>query len=98
MGKTSVYIRKGASITQREEILQGWYRQQLRELIPRYIAKLEKKRNTITAFWDFFEATITRYKGVKTDNFVYYLKEAEFKFNYAETEQFRLLSALWFVK
>ncbi|MFH1260127.1 MAG: SprT family zinc-dependent metalloprotease [Elusimicrobiota bacterium] len=36
-------IRPGASKTQRAEILQGWYRQQLRELIPQYIAKLEKK-------------------------------------------------------
>jgi predicted metal-dependent hydrolase len=40
-----LYIRKGATDAQREDILQGWYRQQLRELIPQYIAKLEKKMN-----------------------------------------------------
>ena len=40
-----LYIRKGATTAQRDDILQGWYRQQLRELIPQYIAKFEKKMN-----------------------------------------------------
>ena len=44
-GTIELYIREGTSITQRKEILQGWYRQQLRALIPQYIAKLEKKMN-----------------------------------------------------
>jgi len=38
-----LYIRKGATMAQREDIFQGWYRQQLRELIPQYVAKIEKK-------------------------------------------------------
>ena len=40
-----LYIRKAATITQKEDVLQGWYRQQLRELIPQYVAKFEKKMN-----------------------------------------------------
>lgn len=40
-----LYIRKGASRSQKEDILHSWYRQQLRELVPQYIAKLEKKMN-----------------------------------------------------
>jgi len=44
-----LYIRKGTSITRRKDILQGWYRQQLRALIPQYIAKLEKKMNVKVA-------------------------------------------------
>jgi len=44
-----LYIRKGTSITRRKKILQGWYRQQLRALIPQYIAKLEKKMNVKVA-------------------------------------------------
>lgn len=40
-----LYIRKGATMEHRDDILQGWYRQQLRELIPQYIAKFEKKMN-----------------------------------------------------
>ncbi|NOR47164.1 MAG: DUF45 domain-containing protein [Methanosarcinaceae archaeon] len=40
-----LYVRKGATTAQREDLLHGWYRQQLRELIPQYIAKFEKKMN-----------------------------------------------------
>ena len=40
-----LYIRKGATMQQRDDILQSWYRKQLRELIPQYIAKFEKKMN-----------------------------------------------------
>jgi len=36
----------------------------------------------IRAFWDFFEELLCRYKGVKKENFFYYLKEAEFRFNF----------------
>jgi len=60
------------------------------------IAKLEKSKNRITEFWDFFEEFILRYKGVKPENFVYYLKEAEFRFNYSEVERIALLRTLWF--
>lgn len=60
------------------------------------IAKLEKRKNSITAFWEFFEDHILRYKGVKAENFVYYLKEAEFKFNYPKTVQQKILTRLWF--
>jgi predicted metal-dependent hydrolase len=44
-----LYIRKGTPITRRQEILQGWYRQQLRMLVPQYIAKLEKKMDVKAA-------------------------------------------------
>jgi len=40
-----LYVRKNASVEQKEEILQGWYREQLKKLISRDIAKLEKKIN-----------------------------------------------------
>lgn len=44
-----LYIRKGATMAQRDDILQGWYRQQLRELIPQYVAKIETKMNVKVA-------------------------------------------------
>lgn len=53
-----LYIRKGATMEQRDDILQGWYRQQLRELIPQYIAKFEKKMNV--------KVTETRIRTMKT--------------------------------
>ena len=35
----------------------------------------------IQEFWDYFESFIKKYRGIKKENFFYYLKEAEFRFN-----------------
>jgi len=45
------------------------------------IAKLSKAQSTITEFWDYFEDFILQYKGVSDAQFVFYLKEAEWRFN-----------------
>jgi len=45
------------------------------------IAKLSKAQSTITEFWDYFETFICQFKGVSDDQFVFYLKEAEWRFN-----------------
>ncbi|MCK4441763.1 MAG: transposase, partial [Sulfurovaceae bacterium] len=41
------------------------------------VYKLSKAQNTITEFWEFFERFILRYKGVSDEQFIFYLKEAE---------------------
>lgn len=51
------------------------------------VAKLQKSQNNITRFWDFFEDFITKYKGVHEEQFIYYLKEAEWRFNYTHEER-----------
>ncbi|TNF45471.1 MAG: transposase [Epsilonproteobacteria bacterium] len=51
------------------------------------VAKLKKVDNTITKFWEFFESFILQYKGVSNEQFIYYLKEAEWRFNYGKEEQ-----------
>ncbi len=56
------------------------------------ISKLQKRNNLIVKFWNFFENEITKYKGIKKENFFYYLKEIEFKFNYSKKEQRKILS------
>jgi len=45
------------------------------------VAKMSEARSTITRFWDYFEDFICRYKGVTQTQFIYYLKEAEWRFN-----------------
>ena len=45
------------------------------------IAKLSKAQSTITKFWDYFENFILQYKGVSDEQFIFYLKEAEWRFN-----------------
>jgi transposase-like protein len=56
------------------------------------VAKLTKAQNTITAFWAFFEAFILQYKGVSDEQFVFYLKEAEWRYNYRGEDLKKILS------
>lgn len=58
------------------------------------ISKTKKRENILTQFWLFFEDAILKYKGVSGENFIYYLKEIEFKFNYKKEEQEKLLRVL----
>lgn len=52
------------------------------------IAKLVSSLNTINEFCLYFEEYIKKYKGVSEQNFHYYLKEIEFKFNYSKQQRF----------
>ena len=45
------------------------------------ISKIVQSKNIITDFWNYFETFICQYKGVSSDNFILYLKEAEWRFN-----------------
>jgi DNA-directed RNA polymerase subunit RPC12/RpoP len=58
------------------------------------ITKTEKFNNPIIEFWNFFENSIVRYKGINEANFFYYLKECEFKFNYTKEEQKEILTTI----
>jgi transposase-like protein len=53
------------------------------------VAKLKTTENTITKFWSFFETFILQYKGVSDEQFIYYLKEAEWRFNCSKEEKKR---------
>ena len=44
------------------------------------IIKIYEKK-LIKNFWEYFEDFIKKYKGINEENFFYYLKEAEFRFN-----------------
>ena len=35
----------------------------------------------IYQFWDYFENFIKKFRGISNDNFFYYLKESEFRYN-----------------
>jgi transposase-like protein/DNA-directed RNA polymerase subunit RPC12/RpoP len=45
-----------------------------------HIIKIKQNIN-IPLFWEYFENFIVKFKGIKEENFFYYLKEAEFRFN-----------------
>ncbi len=72
-----------------------YFREFSRNMMLNKIAKIQKLDNTITKFWLYFEEEILKYKGIKRQNFFYYLKEIEFKFNYTSKEQKELLTKLY---
>ena len=59
------------------------------------ISKLESKNSLINEFWDYLENFLKKFKGVNSSNFIYYLKEAEFKFNYDRKTQEEILIKLY---
>jgi len=50
----------------------------------------------LNIFWKYLEKNLRKYKGVNEENFFYYLKECEFKFNYLQNEQIKILKKLYF--
>ncbi len=59
------------------------------------VTHISRFEHRLGAFWDYFETWIAHFKGVKKENLIYYLKEAEFKFNYTQKEQKKILMQLW---
>ncbi|RUM63309.1 MAG: transposase [Sulfurimonas sp.] len=53
------------------------------------ISHFSKSQNVITKFWDYFEKFICRYKGVSNEKFIFYLKEAEWRFNLQQKQKIK---------
>lgn len=62
------------------------------------VAHYESFDNALVDFWHFLEDWMDHFKGVKKENFIYYLKEAEFKFNYDKEEQRLILQKMLVIK
>lgn len=58
----------------------------------------EKFDSLLLEFWVFLEKNLLHYKGISKENFMYYLKEFEFKFNYDVEEQKKILWSLWIAR
>lgn len=50
----------------------------------------------LSVFWKYLEENLKKYKGVDEENFFYYLKECEFKFNYLQNRQIEILKELYY--
>lgn len=59
------------------------------------IVHYERFDSLILNFWVYLEKQLSRYKGIQRENFVYYLKEYEFKFNYKKEDRLSTLWKLW---
>lgn len=51
----------------------------------------------LKVFWHYLEQNLKPYKGMKSENFFYYLKECEFKFNFLVSKQIEILKNLYFI-
>ena len=60
------------------------------------VVKIDSTKDNIENFWLFFEDSITKYKGVQADNFPYFLKEIEFKYNHSVEQRKTLLMQHYF--
>ena len=60
------------------------------------IIKVTKRLNNIVKFWEYFESSILKYKGIKDSSFSYYLKEMEFKYNHTKQDSINLLITEYF--
>jgi len=59
------------------------------------VTHIKSFEHRLGAFWNYFETFMCAFKGVKKENIFYYLKEAEFKFNYTKEQQHAILQQLW---
>ena len=60
------------------------------------IIKVNRYLNNIVHFWEYFEKSILKYKGVSDEKFAYFLKEIEFKYNHSKERAKDLLKEEYF--
>ena len=59
-------------------------------------AKGRRHINGLEGFWSFAKERLLKYHGVSQDNFLLYLKEMEFRYNYRKDNIFNLLIKIHF--
>jgi len=76
--------------------LEGLYYEEFSRFLKIHrITRIDRLENTIVRFWRYFDEFMKKYRGIDADNFIYYLKEAEFKFNHPMPERVDILLNLW---
>jgi hypothetical protein len=60
------------------------------------IHSLNSHQTKLNEFWKFLEDNLKKYKGIEENNFFFYLKECEFRFNYPKDAQIEILRNLYF--
>ena len=75
------------------------YMKEYAKYLNRYkIMHFEKFDSQLIRFWIFLEEKLLHFKGISKENFIYYLKEYEFKFNNTKEEQKKILWKAWLEK
>lgn len=61
------------------------------------IYSAQNQTSKLKDFWIFLDESIRKYKGINSENFIYYLKECEFKFNFSKEMQQQILKDIYLV-
>jgi len=76
--------------------IQFTYMKEYAKHLNRYkIVHFEKFDSQLIRFWIFLEEKLLHFKGISKENFIYYLKEYEFKFNHNKDNQKKILWRAW---
>jgi transposase len=59
------------------------------------IHSINSHQTKLNEFWKYLEENLKKYKGVDENNFFYYLKESEFRFNYSKKDQITIINKLF---
>jgi transposase len=59
------------------------------------ISSKDSYTTPLKVFWRYLEENLKKYKGINEENFFYYLKECEFKFNNLQNKQMQILKELY---
>lgn len=87
------HLRKGALINSDTNFA---YLKEYSKYLNRYkIVHYKRFDSKIIRFWVFLEEKLLHFKGISRENFAFYLKEYEFKFNNEKDEQTKILWKLW---
>lgn len=79
-----------------DEVNASLYQEQYAKYLSQHkVAHYEAFENRLGQFWTFLETFMLHFKGVSKIKFIYYLKEAEFKFNHTKEVQKSILLRLW---
>ncbi len=83
----TLYDHESADVSEHEAYL--------RFLQHHKVAYVDHLEHRLNEFWSYLEEFMCHFKGIQKENFIYYLKEAEFKFNHSKENQKKIILSLW---
>lgn len=86
-----VYTLLMPNLKHRRESLNNGYEEYLNW---HKIYSRESYKTKLYDFWKYIEENLKKYKGIEYENFFFYLKECEFRFNYSKEKQLEILKNL----
>ena len=62
----------------------------------KYFKNKRRQINSLEGFWSFAKERLLKYHGIRKNNFLLYLKEMKYRYNYRKVNVFHLLLKIHF--